>query len=793
MTSLRTDIVPGDGKGRLWWDTAPGTYFPGGETRTPQTRWIQDQFGAYWAAATNAGRPRTQMREYRFAGISNYEFTEGTLKNFSVGGAVRWESKASIGFLAGPPETSGPYQGAVLFLDNNKPVWDKARFYVDLSAGYKFRFLSDKVRTKVQLNVKNALEGGRLQMIGVNPDGNGYADRIVEPRQFILSASIELRRMGGALAASPIFRPAQPDHPSGWATSMNRRDFLVSSTAAASLAALDSRVHAATAPGPTDDLLSEAIRANDEQIPGLLAKQERRTGHRWLGGQVNEYGLHTAQGTSGFISAVACAACAPGSKYFRSAELVEPLRLAIRYLLAAQHDDGTVDFYATNFHSPPDTAFIMEAVSPACVLLRASPSPELAALASELGRFIVRGGDGLVTGGVHTPNHRWVVSAALAWANSLFPNPRYVARIDQWLAETIDLDPDGQYTEKSTTVYSPIVNRALLTVARLLDRPALLEPVRRNLEMTLYYVHADGEVVTEASRRQDRYQRGSMGRYYYSYRTLALRDGNGRFAAMARLIEASTQRRVGELAAFLSEPEFGRPLPPGAPLPTDYAKVFSYSNLARIRRGPASGTILAANTTLFSFHKGAAALEAVRFASAFFGKGQFTADTLEVKDGRYVLRQELDGPYFQPLSPDQIATGEHTKMAPNGTLATNSKALRTRSNLKKLESVVEITEARGRFQLAISIVGTDDVPVSVELAFRSGGNLEGVEPVQGVKDAFLLRHGTGRYVLGNDTIEFGPGRADHTYTQIRGALPKSEGLSVYLTGLTPFRTTLTIA
>jgi outer membrane receptor protein involved in Fe transport len=191
-TSLRTDVVPGDGKGRLWWDTAPADYFSGGETRTPQTRWIQDQFGAYWAAATNAGRPRTQMREYRLTGITNYDFTEGRLKGFNVGGALRWESKASIGFLAGPPETSGPYQGAVLFLDSNKPIWDKARAYLDVSAGYRFKWYGDKIQSRVQLNVKNVMEGGRLQAIGVNPDGQGYAYRIIDPRQFILSCSFVL-------------------------------------------------------------------------------------------------------------------------------------------------------------------------------------------------------------------------------------------------------------------------------------------------------------------------------------------------------------------------------------------------------------------------------------------------------------------------------------------------------------------------------------------------------------------------------------------------------------------------
>ncbi len=575
-----------------------------------------------------------------------------------------------------------------------------------------------------------------------------------------------------------------------------RRDFLASSAAAAALAALAPRLTAAekaTGPSAAPDLLRLAIEANDEQIPALLAKQEKRAGHRWIGGLPDANGIHTVAGTNGLVSALAAASCAPGSRYHRSTELVEPMRAGIRYMLAAQHADGTVDYYATNFHSTPDLAFILEGACPACALLRASPVPALAAVAAELGEFIKRGGEALVVGGVHTPNHRWVVCAALAWVNSLFPDPRYVARADQWLAEGIDLDPDGQYTEKSTTVYSPIVDRALVTVARLLDRPALLEPVRKNLEMSLYYVQPDGEVVTEASRRQDRDQRGTMHRYYFSYRTLALRDGNGRFAAMARQIEAETQGRVGELATFLLEPGFGRALPPSAPLPTDYAKVFAHSSLARIRRGAASGTILAGHTTLFTFRRGSAALTALRLATAFFGKGQFSGEALEARDGRYVLRQRLEGPYYQPLTQAQIADGEHTRMAPNGTLANDSRARRARSEIQVLEAVVTVTEDAGRFAFAIAIRGTDFVPVAIELVFRQGGKLEGVEPLVDVKDGYLLRGEKGRYVFGGDAIAFGPGRAEHTYTQLRGALPKGDGQSVYLTGVTPFEFTLSIS
>ncbi len=578
---------------------------------------------------------------------------------------------------------------------------------------------------------------------------------------------------------------------------LDRRQFLKATASAATLVAVGSSLLSAAekATGRAiDSLVGELVKANDADLPKNLERQIKRPGHRWHGGVRSEYGFPTPHATAGVIAALACAVGARQSRYFQSKDLAEPLALATAFMLEAQHDDDhTIDLYSTNFHSTPDLGFVVEVLAPAYILLRDSPVAELAPARENLGKFIVNAGEGMITGGIHTPNHRWVVCAALAWVNHLFPNPRCVARIDQWLAETIDIDPDGQYTEKSTTVYSPIVDRALITVARLLNRPELFDPVRRNLEMTLYYVHPDGEVVTEASRRQDRYQRGSMARYYYAYRSMALRDKNGRFAAMAMEVEKTARAQLrSDLSAFLTEPEFGANLPSPQPLPTDYAKVFAYSSLARIRRGERSGTVLAGNSTVFSFRKGAAALEALRFASAFFGKGQFVGDDLEVVGNRYRMRQQLEGPYFQPLTQEQIAHGDHARMAPNGTLATDSKALRRTSNVQILVSEVEIVEDKGAFTMKISITGTDDVPASVELAFRHGGTLAGVTAVDGAKDTFLLTDDKGTYTLEGDTIEFTGGRADHTYVQLRGALPKWDGQSVYLTALTPCKFELKI-
>ncbi len=146
------------------------------------------------------GRSRPQVREYAAKFNTRYNLsgiTDNTiLKNMTVGGSLRYSSKGSIGFY-GLGYTPGMDltlpANKILQLDPNRPIYSPAQTYVDLFASYKIRLFADKVRATFQLNVKNVQEnGGGLQATSAFLDGSASTYRIVDPRQFILSASFDL-------------------------------------------------------------------------------------------------------------------------------------------------------------------------------------------------------------------------------------------------------------------------------------------------------------------------------------------------------------------------------------------------------------------------------------------------------------------------------------------------------------------------------------------------------------------------------------------------------------------------
>ena len=528
--------------------------------------------------------------------------------------------------------------------------------------------------------------------------------------------------------------------------------------------------------------LLDWIASSDQQFGGYPALRITDAASPYLGGYVNEAEMPNPHTTAGFVMHASMLFACPESKYYQSPALLADITAAAKALLRFQHADGTIDLLETNFHSTPDIAFVLENVVPAYQFL-AQVKGTNAAL-TPIRTFLLKAGDALSVGGIHTPNHRWVVSAALTKLNALFPHPAYTARINQWLAEHIDLDPDGQYTEKSTNSYSPIVDRSLIAMARGLNKPELYEPVRRNLMMTLYYVHPNGEVVTEASNRQDRGTVGTMARYYYCYRYMALLDQNGEMAAMCRLIEQTSTKAqlAGYLDYFLEDPTLWRDLPPTKPLPASYVKAFPYSGVVRIRRGNWDSTLLSNSAGWLTFHKGNAVLQAMRVAASFFGKGQFQSASIEQQGNSWVLKSSLDGPYFQPITAD--------KVSPDGDWEKMPRAGRQQSEVQQLTTTVNISEVANGLQVDIDMAGTDGVPVALELIFRPGGILAGVVKHPKKDNAYLLAGDAGSYTVGPDTIHFGPGKVTHKGVQLRGALPALDAPTVYLTGYTPFKHTL---
>jgi hypothetical protein len=286
-----------------------------------------------------------------------------------------------------------------------------------------------------------------------------------------------------------------------------------------------------------DSILITLTKINDELVEDLLPQQIELPGDRWDGGVADRFEVININSTVRFACRLANSYTSPSSQYYLSGRLEAPMEKAMACALNVQHEDGTIDLHSTNFHSTPDAAFIVNYLSPIFVNLKRLDRPGLPSVVAKMEQFLRNTGKCLEIGGIHTPNHRWVVCSALARIHSLFPSQAYVDRIDDWLGEGIDMDPDGQFTERSVSIYSPICDTMFLTMGRLLDRIELMDIVRKNLDMTLYYIQPGGEVLTDASGRQDSARIGYVANYYYAYRYFALKDNNPVYAAVCKLIE----------------------------------------------------------------------------------------------------------------------------------------------------------------------------------------------------------------------------------------------------------------
>lgn len=173
----------------LWWlnqyagPTAfsPKSYFDGTNVSAPLT-----------VAKAQQGLSLPTVRRYTAKLASNLQLSGLTdhpiLKAFNVGGGVRWGSPVGIGYY-GIKDANGIYTA----LDRNRPIYAPSTIAVDLNIGYTTKvFFSKKTGVKLQLNIKNVAESGRLLPINAWPDGTITAYRIADPQQILLTATFDL-------------------------------------------------------------------------------------------------------------------------------------------------------------------------------------------------------------------------------------------------------------------------------------------------------------------------------------------------------------------------------------------------------------------------------------------------------------------------------------------------------------------------------------------------------------------------------------------------------------------------
>ncbi|MBR5751403.1 MAG: hypothetical protein IKX84_03350 [Clostridia bacterium] len=487
--------------------------------------------------------------------------------------------------------------------------------------------------------------------------------------------------------------------------------------------------------------------AADQSAEALLKLQRLEEGDPLRGSvEVPARGYDCASTGAGVARELIVAYYLPGGRYWHQAELLSRAELGIRYTLSQEKDDGTYDLLETNFHDGAQTSFIVQIIGPAVLLMRKmmGDSAEEKSLFSLLMHFMNRAADGIVAGGFHTPNHRWVLSAALGMCWELTGRQDCLDKMNALLNEGIDCDEEGEYTERSSGVYNIVCDRAFITMAETLGMTDKLEYVRRNLNMVTRYFEPDLTVNTMNSVRQDAGTSPDWRIYYGLYLYMALRTGDKVYRWIAdKMLEqslggvswAGRQSGHGNMLGFEYFPFL---LMEGGWKAWDrndvcapdfrFEKHFVHSGIVRLRRDDFSMTLME-NSPVFARLQYKNHAASLRLAGTFYAQGQFAAETIEKTEVGYRLTYRRRWGYKSPL-PERQATSEWRKM---------DHSRRADVMMQDFEFNVEVTPLESGASLRVRTRGVESVLIKFEILLEPGANY--------ITDDVFLRSRPGDYLL----------------------------------------------
>ncbi|MBP7141948.1 MAG: hypothetical protein KBA71_08575 [Opitutaceae bacterium] len=163
------------------------THF-GNFSTTLGTQGMKNIYIPYLGFAASDNTNVNELRKWRANFVTNYDFQNGRLKGFSIGGAVRWQDKICIGYQPKMVTTS---VGNVWVVDRDKPFYGPAETNYDAWLRYGRPIMRGKVRWSVQLNVRDLFASKALIPVAIQPDGTIASARIPQANRWTLTNSFD--------------------------------------------------------------------------------------------------------------------------------------------------------------------------------------------------------------------------------------------------------------------------------------------------------------------------------------------------------------------------------------------------------------------------------------------------------------------------------------------------------------------------------------------------------------------------------------------------------------------------
>jgi hypothetical protein len=353
-----------------------------------------------------------------------------------------------------------------------------------------------------------------------------------------------------------------------------------------------------------------------------------------------------------------------------TASLDTACEAAMSFLTRRQAIDGRIDLNGTL--SANETGFPLPGLAAAYRHLPSRTPALFDRLAKPMRDFMVRGAAAVLEGEPSTANHRWAAHAApLAAVHQLFPDTRYLRRIEDLLADGIDCDDDGFWYEERSPNYNMVANHGLLVLADTLGRDDLLDHVIRNCRLMLDLLQPNGEADSSTSFRQDRGRADRPAATYRVARRAAMLTGDGRLTRLAEHVRGVTADEALMPMAFEWLDHPGEPPSPD-PLPERVERSLARGSIVRWREHDTSLTLAAdpgehffdtvrdqwggikRSEDWFHLHCGDIVLQSIRFTLSY-GRSIQPSELKQSEPGAYELVGACDGwphtAHFRPGSP----------------------------------------------------------------------------------------------------------------------------------------------